>query len=254
MSRLNIVLLPTLGRPTMTRVGKRRAITVPVGVSNCDRLNDPALGNSSVTFERREMRMREISGMRLGLLGCVVGFAAVGLADDDRQAFRVKETLWTFEAGYSEGKAWIGSEDARFGSIYQLTYLKPEPRLRFKSNPAQALYGVYFMPTRAAALDGNPANTMYTWGVKLGARYWNEYIPGWTTFLDLGWGVSYAERTTQDLPNQLNSTPFFGIGVMTEYLGQEYVFSIRWHHMSNGATNNDNQGFNAIQYSIGVRF
>jgi hypothetical protein len=110
------------------------------------------------------------------------------------------------------------------------------------------------MPTRAAALDGNPANTIYTFGVQVGGRYWNEWIPGWTTFFDFGWGISYQERTTQDLPNQLNSNPHFGVGVIAEYAGKEYIFAIRWHHMSNAATNNDNQGFNAIQYSIGVKF
>lgn len=192
--------------------------------------------------------MRQLAGIALILVG------ACAFGDDDLQQLRVKETYWSFEAGFVEGKAWIGSEDARSGSVWQLSYVKPEARFRYKSNPAQAVYSIYYMPSRGAALDGNPANTMYSYGIKVGGRYWNEWIPGWNTFFDIGWGIVYAERTTQDLPNQLNSTPYFGVGVIAECFGTECIFSIRWHHMSNAATNDDNQGFNGIQYSIGVKF
>ncbi|MBS1711381.1 MAG: acyloxyacyl hydrolase [Armatimonadetes bacterium] len=183
----------------------------------------------------------------LALVGCAV-------ADDDAQAWRIKESYWSFESGFNEGKPWIGSEDARTGSIWKLSYVKPESRFRYKSNPAQAVYSVYYMPTRTSAFDGHPANTMDTFGVQVGARYWNEWIPGVNMFFDLGWGLAYNQRTTQDLPNQINSTPYFGVGTMFAVGHQELIFAIRWHHMSNGASNNDNQGFNAIQYSLGVRF
>lgn len=192
--------------------------------------------------------MKIWSGMAL------LAAATAAMADDDLQTWRIKETYWSFEAGYNEGKPWIGSEDARVGSIYKVSYVKPEVRFRYKSNPAQIVYSVYYMPTRTSAFDGHSANTMDTIGFQAGARYWNEWIPGMNTFFDLGWGVAYNRHTTQDLPNQINSTPYFGVGTIFELGRQEFIFAIRWHHMSNGASNNDNQGFNAIQYSLGVKF
>ncbi len=192
--------------------------------------------------------MRYLAGIALVCLGsCAFG-------DDDLQSLKVKETFWSFEVGFVEGKPWIGSEDARIGSMWQLSYVKPMARFRYKSNPAQGVFSAYYMPSRTSAFDGNPANTMYTYGIKAGARYWNEWIPGTNMFFDLGWGFSYSERTTQDLPNQINSTPYFGVGMMATIQGQEYIFSIRWHHMSNAATNDDNQGFNGIVYSVGIKF
>lgn len=173
---------------------------------------------------------------------------------DDLQKFRSTESYWMFEVGYNEGKALIGSENARPGSIWALSYVKPEPRLRYKSNPAQIVHSLYYLPTRSGPLDGHPANTLYTYGYRVMARYWNEYIPGVNTFLDLGWGISWSSDVTQDLANQINSTPSVGIGTMFKSGGSEFIFTVRWFHMSNAATNNDNQGFNAIQYTIGIRF
>jgi len=173
---------------------------------------------------------------------------------DDLQKFRSTETYWMFEGGFNDGKAWLGGEDARPGTIWALSYVKPEPRFRYKSNPAQVVHSIYYMPTRTAALDGNPANTLYTYGYRVMARYWNEYIPGVNTFLDLGWGISWGNRRTQDLSNQLNSTPSVGLGIMFNSGGTELLFTVRYFHMSNAATNNENQGFNAFQYTIGIRF
>jgi hypothetical protein len=192
--------------------------------------------------------------MKLTAALLAASVTTITAASDDLQKFRITQTYWSAESGYNEGKAWIGSEDARYGHISQITYVKPEPRWRYKSNPAQAIYGVYYIHSRSAALDGNPPSTMDTFGIKLGARYWNEWIPGINTFFDIGWGLAYSQRTTQDLPNQINSSPFFGIGTIIPAGNTELILAIRWHHISNAATNNDNQGFNAIQYTIGVKF
>lgn len=182
------------------------------------------------------------------------GSAQTSSANDDLQKFRASETYWSFEFGFNEGKALLGSEDARTGSIWAINYVKPEPWLRFRSNPAQIVHSLYYMPTSTSAFDGNEANRLHTYGYRVFARYWNEYIPGVNTFLDLGWGISWSNDTTQDLANQINSTPSIGLGAMFNVGKTELIFTVRWFHMSNAATNNDNQGYNAFQYTIGVRF
>lgn len=180
-------------------------------------------------------------------LACLCGVAT---AQTETPQLRVQSTYWTLETGYNQGLPFLGSEDARRGELFILSFAKPERAFRYKSSPAQMVQSLLFMRTRAS---GYPA-TADTIGYRIGARYWNRMLPGTDTFIDVGWGLSYTNPRTIDLPNNLNSTPWFGVGLMHNFGGVELVIAIHYAHMSNGGTNNDNQGFNALQYTIGVKF
>lgn len=172
---------------------------------------------------------------------------AVLLPPEDRTHFYPQFTLVV-------GQETLGSEDPRKGAMFSLNLARPEPRLTLWGNKAQLVTGAYLMTTRGGGWEGIPIEQLYTVGVTLAARYHNSWIRGLDTFIDFGWGISHSSFRTRDLDRHINSTPFLAFGAVIPYMGTEWIVRAEWFHMSNAGTGGNNQGFNSINYSFGVRF
>ncbi len=207
---------------------------------------NPRTGPPAASFP---VRFRPLQP-KLNWIVAVVALSGSATAQNETPQLRVDTTYWSIHAGYNQGLAFLGSEDARRGELLIIEFAKPEPQFRYKSAPAQLVQSLTYLRSRA---QGYPPTTD-TIGYRAAARYWNHIFPGTETFFDLGWGLSFTNPRTIDLPNNINSTPFFGVGILTEMGGIELIFAVHYVHMSNAGTNNDNQGFNALQYTIGIKF
>ncbi len=158
---------------------------------------------------------------------------------------------WT-AAGF--GQDVLGSEDVRRGGTYAIGIARPEKRFTYKGSEAQIVWSGYYMFTKGAGFEGVAVDHMHSYGFNVGARYWNHFWKGGNTFVDMGWGLAYNNKSTRDLDTRLVSTPYLGIGAAFEIGSVPVISGIRWFHMSNGGTKGNNQGSNQIQYWVGVRF
>jgi len=156
-----------------------------------------------------------------------------------------------FEAvlGAAFGQDVLGSEDTRRGGWYGLTWVRPEPRLRYQGMDAALVLDTHYMFTKGGGFEDIPVNQMHTYGITAAGRYPLPWVRSRRLFLDLGWGFSYNSIRTRDLDSHLNSTPFVGLGWQFD----QGSASIVAFHMSNGGFSGNNQGLNQIQFRFGFR-
>ena len=144
----------------------------------------------------------------------------------------------------------IGSEDTRRGSIYGISYTRPEKRLKFQGLDGKLAIEGYYLFTKGGGFENIPVNNMRSYGILATAKYPLSWFPRFGSHFDLSFGLVYNSITTRDLDSNLNTTPGFGIGF--EY--RNIDFTVRWYHASNGGTNGNNQGTNQIQYVLSLKF
>lgn len=77
-------------------------------------------------------------------------------------------------------------------------------------------------------------------------RWHFEARETWSIYLDGGAGLSYASEEVPIDGTQFNFTPQAGVGISFD-VGQNarLLTGVRWHHMSNARTNDDNPGRDA---------
>lgn len=151
--------------------------------------------------------------------------------------------------GPAFGQDVLGSEDTRRGTWYEVTWSKPEPRLRYKGYDAALVLGAHYMFTKGGGFEDIPVNKMHTYGITAAGRYPMPWVRNGRLFLDVGWGFSYNSIRTRDLDSHLNSTPFVGMGWQFDH----GTVTVTAFHMSNGGLIGNNQGLNQVQIRFGYR-
>lgn len=189
----------------------------------------------------------------LGLVTLISAWSAAHAPAAPRED-RNQSRYWFGSGTVVMGQDVIGSEDVRRGGMYGIGYARPEPRFTFQGNRAQIAGELYYMFTRGYGYEFQPVDHLHNWGLTVRARYWQRWIRGMDTYLDLGWGLSYGNKRTVDMDARLNSTPFIGVGTAVSFLRSELHLGVRWWHMSNAGLVGNNQGHNSIQYVIAYRF
>lgn len=160
---------------------------------------------------------------------------------------------WYVTSSIGESFGILGSSDIRVGSSINLGYAKPEPKLRFRRNRGQMVWEVYGSRSYSNNEPTSPDNSAI--GGLVLARWHGRPDPiGRNFFVDLGWGLQFANRETIDLDSRLNSTPTLDLGATFPMGRSEFLFMIRYMHASNAGTKGDNRGNNLVSLMAGIRF
>ena len=176
-------------------------------------------------------------------------FSATAKADE-----RTKSTHY---AGgfFGQGQLILGSEDSRYGGGFFYAWGRPEPKFRWGSVPAQAVFEAYADHTHSTGASGNPGNDTWGYGVLAYGRWrWPISHNGWGAYGDFGLGLQYASHSTVDLDSMWNTTPMGGLGVARQFGSQEFLVGVRLLHISNAGTVGHNQGQNQLFLTLGIRF
>jgi hypothetical protein len=141
----------------------------------------------------------------------------------------------------------LGSQDERTGNGLGVAYeTGPESKLRWGRARANLVLEAYYDLTSSPGVRNTPPNTSIAWGTLAMARYRYANTDSPTGFLDIGWGLQYADQTTRDLSTKLNSTPVIDVGFE---IGREHpgvLVAARLLHISNAGTVRKNKGQNEL--------
>jgi len=141
----------------------------------------------------------------------------------------------------------LGSQDLRTGNGLGVAYeMGPVSKLRWGRAHANLVLEGYYDLTTSPGVRNTPPNTSVAWGTLAMARYRYASIDSPTGFLDVGWGLQYADQTTRDLSSKLNSTPVIDLGFE---IGREHpgaLVAARLLHISNAGTERKNKGQNEL--------
>jgi len=154
-----------------------------------------------------------------------------------------------------QGQLIFGSQDPRYGGGILFGYGRPEPRFQLGQIPAQLVYEGYADETRSPGAGGESPNETFAVGV-LGLSRWRWPLDknGNGVYVDLGWGLQFANQATIDLDSELNSTPVLGFGGTFKSGTQEYMIGLRYLHISNAGFKKPNDGQNELLLTFGVRY
>lgn len=159
---------------------------------------------------------------------------------------------WSIWASYGDSQTVLGSEDHRRANLIGVQYSKPERKFRYRSYKGELVLEGYYLSSRGGGIDNVPPDRTDAFGALAMARY--VFPRRIRSYLEAGWGLQLANRTTIDLSSRLNSTPVLGAGVILDAgTGQIYV-GVRYLHISNGGTVGNNQGQNQLHLMLGYRF
>jgi len=161
---------------------------------------------------------------------------------------------WTVGAFGGLGLTILSSEVNRSAIGLNAGYGKPEPRFRLGKIPAQLVLEGYAFNTRSTGIDMHPAFAETVVGGLAYSRWRWARRAGVGAYMDLGIGLSYADRTNRDLDSRLNSTPYFGGGLALARGSHEWLVGLAFHHLSNAGTRGNNQGMNFLLLSVRYRF
>lgn len=154
-----------------------------------------------------------------------------------------------------ESATIFGSTDQRVGAGLSYAYGKPEKRFHIGKVGAQLVYELYGDYTESSATAPGARNATFAAGTLAYARWrWPVYQTGMGIYVDLGWGVQAADRTTVDLESIFNSTPVLDVGTSFRGGHNEYLVGVRYLHISNAGLVLPNYGQNEFYVTVGVRY
>jgi len=147
----------------------------------------------------------------------------------------------------------LGSSDIRFGGGVSYGFGRREPRFKWGPFRGQFLLNAYADHTWPLVEKGdNPPN--YSAGFLAGARWIAaNNTANFAPYLDFGWGFQLADRTTLDLPSELNSTPWAGTGIIFPVGKYEALFGFRFVHISNAGFVRPNRGQDELFLTSEIR-
>ncbi len=148
----------------------------------------------------------------------------------------------------------MGAEDTRYVLGGAVQYAMPHPRVRFRRAPGELVLEAYYHSSQSRGASQQPPNVSNSFGVLASARYSRPWGEGKRTFIEIGWGLQYANRRTVDLSGRLSSTPTFGVGCTFPWAGHEWSAAVRLTHVSNAGFEGNNQGQNQLLGMVGFRF
>lgn len=145
----------------------------------------------------------------------------------------------------------FGSADSRVTNGVGLAYsFGRQARLRMGEHPGELITEVYYDLSKSNGVKNFPANTTSAWGFLTYARYRWRPKSAPASFLDIGWGLQDASRTSRDLVSKLNSTPFVDFGIVVGQDHERAFVGARLLHISNANTVDHNRGQNQIYLLI----
>lgn len=112
----------------------------------------------------------------------------------------------------------------------------------------------YYDYTKSPGVRSTPRNSSQAWGLLAMARYKWTQPDAPTSFIDIGWGVQVANRTTRDLESKINSTPVLDFGVVLGRGHEAAIVAARFLHVSNAGTVGDNRGQNQLYLLVQIPF
>ncbi len=186
-------------------------------------------------------------------LAVLVSALSVHLAKADDPDPLTKSSHY-FMGFFGRSELIFGSEDSRFGGGLSYAYGKPEKRFQLGHIPAQLVYEGYVDHTQSGGSGFPPNSTLATGGLGYARWRWPMDQQGNGVYVDLGWGMQFANRPTLDLDTRLNSTPVLGLGGVFRDGSKEFLIGLRYLHISNAGTNHPNFGQNEIFLTLGVRY
>ena len=128
----------------------------------------------------------------------------------------------------------------------------PISKLRWGRAHANLVVETYYDLTKSPGVRNTPPNSTQAWGALAMARYRHSNADSPTGFLDVGWGLQYADRTTRDLSSKLNSTPVIDLGFEIGRQHPGALVAARLLHISNAGTEHKNKGQNELFLLIQV--
>ncbi len=143
----------------------------------------------------------------------------------------------------------LGSDDSRSGYGISYGYGKPDRGLKCVFGKGERVSEVYLERTHSRGVNTDKANDTYALGGMVIARYWHRH-----TYFDAGFGIQLENKTTNDLTNNLNSTPMLGGGMVFNSGGRSYLLGFRFLHISNGGTRQPNPGQNQLVINFNLRY
>jgi hypothetical protein len=187
----------------------------------------------------------EMDLMRFSLCSAFVALAAISAAQDS------VENQHYLSAFVGKSALLLGSSEVRLGGGISYGYGKHEPRFENRFVTAQIVYEGYYDNT-----VGNGQHTRALDSDALGFLFYSRWFARTSSarprpFFDLGWGFQYADRTTPDLPSEINSTPVGDLGMAIPIGKRQIMASIRYLHISNAGFVKPNRGQNQI-YLMGT--
>jgi hypothetical protein len=166
-----------------------------------------------------------------------------------------KDSRWGVRVFIGQSLLMLGAEDIRDGAGIGFNYTVPYKRLRYHSTPAELELEGYFHATHSGGASGKPENDTNAFGILGVGRWAGMRIFGTPTYLELGWGLQYADKRSVDLDSRLNSTPTLGIGfILHASRGQRAYLGLRLMHVSNAGFVGRNQGQNHFLGTLSVKF
>lgn len=147
----------------------------------------------------------------------------------------------------------LGSRERRSGFMVAVQRVRPERWLDDRSTPGLLVLEAYYQwSNRINALPEAGPVRQATFGFLALARYEDRRrVPG--TFVEFGWGLSFSDGITADLPSRFNSVPTVGGGFILPAGRREVYLGLRFMHFSNAGTKGSNNGQNQLHLTVGLR-
>jgi hypothetical protein len=148
---------------------------------------------------------------------------------------------------------FLGSTEARDLSGISLSYARVEPRLRFRTIPAEWVKEFYYNLSYGDAYAPDRGHAVAYGLLNHGRWRWPKRgVAGF--FLDFGTGLQFGSRRIYDLPSRINFVTMIGVGVAYGDGYNEMTVSLRLLHISNAGLVPPNPGQNQLALIVGYRF
>ncbi|MBX3118495.1 MAG: acyloxyacyl hydrolase [Fimbriimonadaceae bacterium] len=169
------------------------------------------------------------------------------------QGYRNSSSRFILVGGLGRSLTILGSEELRRGYTLGLQYELPNTRARLFGHNADLVLEGYYGNNRRGVLDLEPPSTLISAGVLVFFRF-KKHLHGDTAYLvDLGWGLTYGSDRTRDLDSRLNSSPALSFWISHGPRHREFMYGLRYLHLSNAGFVGNNQGQNQIFLTFGIR-
>jgi len=185
--------------------------------------------------------------MKLLLMGAACIAAASASAQE------ATDSSHTLDIYGGQSILMLGSRDHRVEGGFSYAAVKREPRISFGSTHGGILYDSYFEYSHGVGPQW-PADDAEAIGGLVMARWSNGSAhSGQGFFTDIGVGLQMADRSSYDLPSELNSTPAADLGVQLPISHRSCQIAVRYLHISNAGTYKPNRGQNEFFLMFSVK-
>ncbi len=188
-------------------------------------------------------------------VACAGAFASGGkLSDMPRvEGYRNSSSNFILIGGFGQSLTILGSEEERRGYTLGLQYEVPKTRIRAFGHNAQLVLEGYYGNNSRGVLDLEPPSRLVSAGFLAFYRF-RKHLDGDTAYLfDIGWGLTYGNAKTRDLDSRLNSTPTLSLWISHGPKHREFMYGLRYMHLSNAGLVGHNQGQNQLYFTFGIR-